>query len=532
VSPLNELIQRFLDDRRELSSDELDALIAGLRAEPARAVELREQLLVDDLVAQKLTLDRRNFLAQVEQRIADFEQAESEIDQQVAELHSLASAPVTPAAGPSAASNWLKAALGLALVALVAGFFVLPRFLPQRAHVVAKVIQVGGPVATVRAEERTSLAADQSLYAGQQIESPPGGWLSLEYPDQTKLRIAEGTLVTLDEEPGTGAKRVHLARGELWADVTRQSGGPMQFLTPHAIATVLGTQLRLTVSGDDTLLFVEEGKVRLGHRGNAEPIDVAASESGLATSDSLDLQTVEWPAATEGLAFVFDPFVHRIPQTRNPISGNWLSSPLEVVGSVAVNELNDMYELSGGHFLAPREGEDIVQVSRESREFALELVFSPSPAGQSGRARIVGIESDDGSHCFELSQVNDGQANEGQASDGFVWELRTDAGPPPAPLRFGLDRPGNSPGMIHLTISYREGNLAIFQNSRLIASRDDWHGSLANWQLGPLVIGADSRGHQTWQGSIESLAIYHRWLDSDEVARNVQNYRILSGRVP
>ena len=522
MSPLDVLIHRFLDDQRELSLDDLDALIEGLRAEPARAVELREQLLVDDLVAQKLTLDRRNFLAQVEQRIADFERAEDEIDQQVAELHSLASAPVAPAAGSSGVSTWLKGALALSLVAAIAGLFIWPQFRPQRAHVVAKVIQVGGPVATVRSEDRTSLAMDQALYVGQQIESPPGGSLSLAYADQTELRIGEGTLVTLDEQPGTGAKRVHLAHGELWADVARQSNGPMQFLTPHAIATVLGTQLRLTVTGDETLLKVEEGKVRLDHLGDATPIDVAASESGLATPDSLDLRKVEWPSVTEGLAFVFDPFVHRIPQTRNPISGNWLSAPLETVGSAVVNELNDIYELSGGHFLAPREGQDIVKVSRESREFALEIVLSPSPVLQPGLARVVGLDGDDGSNCFALSQEN----------DGFAWELRTDTAPPPAPQRFGLDRPKNSADLIHLTISYRDGRLAIFQNARLITSRDDWHGSLAAWQEGPLVIGADSRGLNAWRGSVESLAIYHRCLDSAEVARNVQNYQILSGSSP
>ena len=87
---LDVLINRFLDDRAALEPDELDALIAGLRAEPARAAQLREQLVIDDHLAQKMTVDRRNFLAQVEQRIADFERSEEEIDSQVAELRELA----------------------------------------------------------------------------------------------------------------------------------------------------------------------------------------------------------------------------------------------------------------------------------------------------------------------------------------------------------------------------------------------------------------------------------------------------------
>jgi hypothetical protein len=521
VPPLNDLIQRFLDEQRELSSDELDALIAGLRAEPARAVELREQLLVDDLVAQKLALDRRNFLAQVEQRLADFEQAENEIDQQVAELHSLASAPVEPASGSSGMSTWLKAALALSLAAMVAGFFILTQFLRRQPHVVARVIQVGGPVATVRAEQKTSLSAEESLYAGQQIESPVGGSLALAYADQTGLRLGSDTLVTLDEQPGTSAKRVHISRGELWADVAPQTGGAMQFITPHAVATVLGTQLHLMVSNVDTLLKVEEGKVRLDHVNAADSIDVAAHESGLATPDSLDLRTVEWPSSTDGLAFVFDPFAHRIPQTRNPLTGNWLSAPLEPVGSAMVNELDNRYELSGGYFPAPDEGADIVRVSRDFQEFTLDIAFAPSPE-QRGLARIAGLESNDGATCFSLSQEG----------DELVFELDTGSPNSFAPLRVPLSAAAKTGEAVHLTICYRDGQLTAYRSGRAIASRDEWHGSLAAWQEGPLLIGADSRGQNAWRGSVESLALYHRCLDSAEVARNVQNYQILSGRSP
>lgn len=519
---LNELIQKYLDDQRELSSDELDALIAGLRAEPARAVELREQLLVDDLLAQKLTLDRRNFRAQVEQRIADFERAEDEIDRQVAELHSLASAPVAVASGSSGMSTGLKAALALSLVAMVAGFFTLPQFLRRQPHFVAKVIQVGGPVATVRAEQKTSLAAEESLFTGQQIESPVGGSLALEYADRTELRLGSDTLVTLDEQPGTRAKWVHIERGELWAEVAPQTGGAMQFVTPHAVATVLGTQLHLTVSAVDTLLKVEEGKVRLERVKAADSIDVAAHESGLATFDSLDLRTVTWPSSTDRLAFVFDPFAHRVPQTRNPLTGNWLSAPLKPVGSAVVNELDGGYELSGGYFPAPDEGADIVRVSRDFQEFTLEIAFAPSPRQQRGPARIVGLESHDGATCFSLSQVG----------DELVFELATDSANSRAPMRIPLPGASKTGEPVQLTLSYRDGHLTAYRSARAIASRDDWHGSLATWQEGPLLIGADRRGLNAWQGSIESLAIYHRWLDSAEVARNVQNYQILSGRLP
>src|SRR5262245_62315633 len=90
MADFDSLVHRFLDDRGSLSSRELDELIAGLRADPEFAVTLREQLVLDDLLAQKFVLDRRNFVAQVEQRIADVNRGHEELNQQVADLRAMA----------------------------------------------------------------------------------------------------------------------------------------------------------------------------------------------------------------------------------------------------------------------------------------------------------------------------------------------------------------------------------------------------------------------------------------------------------
>src|SRR2546423_12156196 len=86
------LLHRYLEDRDSLSTRELDALISALRADPELAGALRDQLLLDDLLAQKLTLDRRNFVAQVEQRIADVNRGQTELSRQTADLRSIAAA--------------------------------------------------------------------------------------------------------------------------------------------------------------------------------------------------------------------------------------------------------------------------------------------------------------------------------------------------------------------------------------------------------------------------------------------------------
>src|SRR6266576_758317 len=96
MADLDLLVQRYLEDRSSLAAGELDELIAGLRADPELALSLRDQLLLDDLLAQKFTLDRRNFVAQVGQRIADFERVHEDLNQQVADLRSMAAAERTP----------------------------------------------------------------------------------------------------------------------------------------------------------------------------------------------------------------------------------------------------------------------------------------------------------------------------------------------------------------------------------------------------------------------------------------------------
>jgi hypothetical protein len=296
----------------------------------------------------------------------------------------------------------------------------------------------------------------------------------------------------------------------------------MEFLTPHAIAVVLGTQLRLTVTGDDTLLEVTEGLVRLDRLDRQDSIEVAASQTGLATDANLDLRDVAWPPNTDGLAYAFDPFVRRVPRARNPATGHWYSSPLEVVGSAAVNEFSDALELTGGYFRSRDDGEDIVKVGLDSREFSLELIYRPTAQPSADLGRVVALEGDGGPSNFALSQ----------AGDDWSFLLRTDATDESPPFVF-QDAP--SPGadrLIHLTITYRDGELTAYRDGLVIHSSQARRGTLAAWTPATLLIGANSRGRESWRGTIDALAIYHRCLTADEVAQSLLHYRQLAAGQP
>jgi hypothetical protein len=64
-----ELIAKWLDDRRSLDESEAAELHRVLTADPALAQMVREQLSTDDLASRRLGVDRRNFENQVAQRL-------------------------------------------------------------------------------------------------------------------------------------------------------------------------------------------------------------------------------------------------------------------------------------------------------------------------------------------------------------------------------------------------------------------------------------------------------------------------------
>jgi hypothetical protein len=74
--------------------------------------------------------------------------------------------------------------------------------------------------------------------------------------------------------------------------------------------------------------------------------------------------------------------------------------------------------------------------------------------------------------------------------------------------------------------------MVVYQDGQLLASEVDLRGSPGVWQAKRLVIGADGADRGSWQGSIEALSIFTRWLTADEVQRNVRNYSVLAGWEP
>ena len=148
--------------------------------------------------------------------------------------------------------------------------------------VLANVERVQGVVTLMTQEGRRPAVAGQDLLPDQGLETAPRtGFLGVKYPDQTRFDLLPGSAV--DRLLDVKGKAVHLSRGTLSATVTKQPAGrPMTIRTPHAEATVLGTQLTIVVTADATRLEVREGRVKLTRMSDGAAIEVAAGHMTIA----------------------------------------------------------------------------------------------------------------------------------------------------------------------------------------------------------------------------------------------------------
>jgi hypothetical protein len=146
-----------------------------------------------------------------------------------------------------------------------------PKVLLRKTMAFAATIErVDGKVTLLSGDGKRAVLAPQGLLSGQGVEtSGREGAALLAFADHTQLDLGADTEVreiTERETPGPGGygKRLVVVRGRVAATVTKQPPDqPLDFVTPHGEAKVVGTTLRLTVDASGTRLEVTEGKVLL-----------------------------------------------------------------------------------------------------------------------------------------------------------------------------------------------------------------------------------------------------------------------------
>lgn len=512
------LMKRFVEDRSSLEPDELDCLIDALRAQPALAVEVHTQLLLDDLLAQKLAIDRRDFLAQVGQRIGDFEQGEEEIFSQVSELRALAEAELVERAAPKP-SRWSLLLIATLAASLAVVAFLLPQYWPVSPRAVAKVSAVSGPVSMLQNGKQVSLQVGDTISTGTPFEVPSGARLTLDYVDKTSVQFGSDSNATKFElvaERKSRAKLVSLQQGEALASVMPQRDlGPMVFRTPQARAIVLGTEFRLIVSPQATRLDVTKGKVDFVRSQGDKKSLVAANQSAVADERGLVLRNQQWPDDSDSLVFMLRG-PENIPLLRNPSSGNLRETPFEVRGLANFVQGVNVYNLCGGSLISAEGGDDLVANIQDSGAFTIEAIVMPdSYRAQDARIFALGDKGDQA--CFRLLQ----------RGSELVFQLWTDGARTPHELNLGSVKADQA---TQVAITWQPTALTGYVNGVQKASIDNLKGGLATWAPGAFSVGADADGQNVWRGTLCDLAITGLSKDSGQVKQSRGVYEMLYAR--
>ncbi len=159
-----------------------------------------------------------------------------------------------------------------------------PRPTVVAALEVATLERANGEVQVLAAEGKSAgraglrILADQGLATGGR-----DGSAAVRYADGTRVELGPETEVKAFTVRAGSGKGIALGRGTLSAEVAKQAPNrPFVLTTPHAEATVVGTEFVLTVGPDSTHLLVREGSVRFALRDGRGSVEVSGGHSALA----------------------------------------------------------------------------------------------------------------------------------------------------------------------------------------------------------------------------------------------------------
>jgi hypothetical protein len=120
-----------------------------------------------------------------------------------------------------------------------------------------------------------------------------------------------------------------------------------------------------------------------------------------------------------------------------------------------------------------------------------------------------------------------------QRGDELVFLLRTSVAGPPDYQPVALGRIGAGEPT-HVVVSYRPGQLVAYLNGERVLESDAVQGDLGSWSERDLLLFGKGHGSDSnWDGTIEGVALYGRFMEAAEAGANARAYlELLAEREP
>lgn len=242
------------------------------------------------------------------------------------------------------------------------------------------------------------------------------------------------------------------------------------------------------------------------------PSTVFAPSSREIVQPELDTR---WPGTEEGLVFVWSH-----ANVRNEVAdgrGGRTECTVEPLRGARWSPFHGM-DIRKGSFVAPNAGPRIVEACRRSNELTIEATLLPRSAALTGPARIIALSKRIGEANFMLGQERDRLVlrlrTPETGSDGTANDSQTD---------LGRIEPGRR---IHVIVSYQDGELAAYLDGRPYKVPQRIRGSFDTWDIMDLRFGDESSHDRTWDGEIDGVAIWSRFVGPEEATRRFELNRI------
>ena len=223
-----------------------------------------------------------------------------------------------------------------------------------------------------------------------------------------------------------------------------------------------------------------------------------------------------WPFVDESLFYAWSA---RMGSTK--MLGSVTESKVRAVrrGQMKFDSSGRM-NVTGGSLLITGASRPLVEAAKKANELTIETLIATPNLTQVGPARIITFSMDGYSRNFTL----------GQERDELLFRLRT--------LRTGTN--GIDPQSVltklqagkpqHIIVTYRSGEIVAFLNGEQVYKSDKITGDFSNWDgKHQLVIGEEYKGGRGWNGIVDRVAIFNRFMENDEA---VARYRHLYGGPP
>jgi hypothetical protein len=223
-----------------------------------------------------------------------------------------------------------------------------------------------------------------------------------------------------------------------------------------------------------------------------------------------------WPGSSTGLVFQWrdnkdnGQFINGAGESR--------SVRLQATGGARFGPNGEMHILGGAFIPDGTFNTEIRDECRKSGELAIEAVVKTSRVPQFGPARIISFSRNPAKRNFTL----------GQQDNHLVLRLQTSN-----TSRNGMDfklapiEPGKA---YHVVVTYKSGLLVCYLNGKAVSQTNFENGTFKEWHGSSytLIFGNEVGGVRPWEGYLDGVAIYSRFIEPGEAERKFKlaNVRI------